>query len=106
MRRDLRYTRGEWGLIVVPIRLLLTACATLTSLTLLVDARHLRGRDDWTADPRRYIALVVVASGLLVVLELGDWLWFPLALIFVVLTALWNLWYVGRRYQYSTSNAG
>lgn len=95
--------RGIGVLIMIPILLFLSACAALTYLTLIVDARHLRDRDDWTVAPWRYVVLVVAASGLVLALRLDDWLWFALALVFVVLTAVWNLWYAGRRYQYAAS---
>ncbi|MFB6229206.1 MAG: hypothetical protein ABEH88_11760 [Halobacteriales archaeon] len=95
--------KGIGALIMVPILIFLSVCAALTYLTLLVDARHLRERDDWTVSPWRYVALVVVASGLVLVLELGDWVWAALTLVFVILTAVWNLWYAGRRYQYAAS---
>lgn len=94
---------GLGALILVPVLVFLSACAALTYLTLIVDARHLRDRDDWTVAPWRYVVLMVAASGLVLALRLDDWFWFALALVFVVLTAVWNLWYAGRRYQYAAS---
>jgi hypothetical protein len=95
--------RGIGALLVIPILLFLTACAALTYLTLLVDSRHMHEHDDWMVSPWRYVVFVLVASGLTLLLELGDWTGFALTLVFVALTAVWNLWYVGRRYQYITS---
>jgi hypothetical protein len=96
--------RGIGVLIMVPILIFLSACAALTYLTLLVDTRHLRERDDWTVSPWRYVALVLVAFGFVLALQPDEnWIGPALTLVFVVLTAVWNLWYAGRRYQYAAS---
>jgi hypothetical protein len=96
--------RGIGVRIMVPVLVFLSACAALTYLTLLVDTRQLRDRDDWTVAPWRYVALVLVAFGFVLALQPDEnWIGPVLTLVFVVLTAGWNLWYAGRRYQYAAS---
>lgn len=98
---------GLGALILVPVLVFLSACAALTYLTLFVDARHLRERDDWTVSPWRYVVFVGMAFGVVLVIDAAepplDLVHVAGPLLFVGITAVWNLWYAGRRYQYAAS---
>jgi hypothetical protein len=91
---------------LIPLFLGLAACGALTYLTLGVDALHLRKHGGWAVPWWRYAGLGLGTGALTFVLPFGAgirdmWLFYFGLPAFVFVTAGWNLWYAGRRYQYA-----
>jgi len=96
-------------LALVPLFLGLTVCGVLTYLTLGVDARYLRTHGGWTVPWLRYVGFGLGTGALTFVLPFAAgirdmWLFYFGLPAFVFLTAGWNLWYAGRRYQHAASS--